>query len=486
MLLLALLACQDPEPPTTPAAEPEPPADEPPDGVWFRDADGDGVGDASVAQRSAGEGWVSEPGDCDDADDSIHPGADEVCRDGVDSDCDGLDGACDALGSGDAALVMVGDSRAQPLAMARGDLDGDGVDELIVGSGGGSSSGYGSSSWGEVAVISAPLEGSEIDALAIGDVVDTDTRWLSVSAGDLDGDGVDELIVGDPAATGEAQYGGQVRVYAGGEAAIMVLGPDICTYLGDTLGVGDLDGDGADELLVEDRLGARVVLMMTTGGWEEEVRLPDALPDGLWALTGEEVTAGSWILGDVDGDGLDDVGLIGDGESWLVPSGALSPQAAFADVGTALAAHGTLYPDAEIGHVGDLDGDGYAETGLAEGSTLRIAFGGPAAPVVGLEVSGEGALWRLGAVGDVSRDGLDDLVVGLESDGDGGAAVWAGPVPEGVLSASDADQWIEGGGAAVLTMPAADTRGPLLLLADPDAADGVGAIYGFAGLLGAM
>lgn len=59
---------------------------------WSLDADGDGYGDelASTVSCSAPEGYVlSELGaDCDDSDDSTHPGADETCDD-RDDDCDG-------------------------------------------------------------------------------------------------------------------------------------------------------------------------------------------------------------------------------------------------------------------------------------------------------------------------------------------------------------------------------------------------------------
>ena len=58
--------------------------------TWYLDGDGDGHGvDASATDTCMREaGAVLLGGDCDDADPSIHPSADELC-DGVDQDCDG-------------------------------------------------------------------------------------------------------------------------------------------------------------------------------------------------------------------------------------------------------------------------------------------------------------------------------------------------------------------------------------------------------------
>ncbi len=66
--------------------------DEDPDVVWFPDADDDGFGDPSTGGTvscSSMAGTVSNGLDCDDADGSVHPGAEDVC-DGIDQDCDGI------------------------------------------------------------------------------------------------------------------------------------------------------------------------------------------------------------------------------------------------------------------------------------------------------------------------------------------------------------------------------------------------------------
>jgi len=59
--------------------------------TWYADADQDGYGDPAVSVQSCDEhtGFVSDATDCDDTDDAVNPGADEVCN-GLDDDCDGL------------------------------------------------------------------------------------------------------------------------------------------------------------------------------------------------------------------------------------------------------------------------------------------------------------------------------------------------------------------------------------------------------------
>ena len=43
-----------------------------------------------------GDGYAVAEGDCDDNDASLHPGAEEICGDNIDQDCDGFDKKCDA------------------------------------------------------------------------------------------------------------------------------------------------------------------------------------------------------------------------------------------------------------------------------------------------------------------------------------------------------------------------------------------------------
>jgi large repetitive protein len=66
------------------------------DVIFFEDADSDGWGNlsATVKACSAPAGYEAQGGDCDDGDETVYPGAMEIC-DGKDNNCDGqVDEGC--------------------------------------------------------------------------------------------------------------------------------------------------------------------------------------------------------------------------------------------------------------------------------------------------------------------------------------------------------------------------------------------------------
>ncbi|MFH1469820.1 MAG: putative metal-binding motif-containing protein [Pseudomonadota bacterium] len=81
--------------------------------TWYRDADGDGYGLATVTitRCDLPSGYVADSSDCDDNDAGDHPGATEIVGNGDDEDCDGAE-LCYDDDDNDGYLDATGDTRA--------------------------------------------------------------------------------------------------------------------------------------------------------------------------------------------------------------------------------------------------------------------------------------------------------------------------------------------------------------------------------------
>jgi hypothetical protein len=94
-----------------------------------------------TATRPAPDGdWdgdgVDKDVDCDDSNPDVFPGASEVAGDGVDQDCDGVDQPAETLRSVGYSMAGIHPySRLGKMSLAAGDLDGDGRDDALVGAG---------------------------------------------------------------------------------------------------------------------------------------------------------------------------------------------------------------------------------------------------------------------------------------------------------------------------------------------------------------
>ena len=191
------------------------------------------------------------------------------------------------------------------------------------------------------------------------------------SAGDVDGDGVEDVVVGAPLANAAGAYAGLVRVYSGATGTLLydIPGAAPYDYLGSTVaGVGDLDGDGA-----ADFAGASQPLVGTV-----------ETPGSVRVFSGADGHAFVHIQGQL---GVNLVGLnvrpAGDFNADGVPDVVLVTQA-----------QGTQ----EVEHVVVLSG-----AWIVSGTL----------PDVLLDYSeGYGVMFLVDAAGDLDLDGWDDLVLG--------------------------------------------------------------------------
>ena len=221
------------------------------------------------------------------------------------------------LALADAKLVSegLGNYAARSVSGA-GDVDADGHDDLIVGDEGGTDA-------GAAYLVLGPVTGtldlpSEADAELVGEEAQDGAGVAVSGAGDVDGDGHDDLLVG---AIGNDEGGG---VYSDAGAAYVVLGPvtgtlalsladaklmgeDRSDYAGISVsGAGDIDADGHDDLLVGSQYGAdadaHLVLGPVTGTLD--LSLADAR---FVSERGEDWASEVSGAGDVDGDGRADI-----------------------------------------------------------------------------------------------------------------------------------------------------------------------------------
>lgn len=282
------------------------------------------------------------------------------------------------------------------------------------------------------------------------------------TAGDLDGDGYADFVVGAPDALTGPTRNGRAYAYCGkphgqdASGAFRIV-PRLCGTMtgeddGDRFGVavatsGDTDGDGFSDLIV----GAHLAEL---GNATDEGRAYNYLgsPDGLHASdlwignsggrVGESIAYG----GDVDGDGLGDVLLgapkLGVKGTVRVEYGVPRPPQLLED-GTADASFG-----AALAGNCDFDGDGYSDVAIggpfhdalfmADAGGVWVWYGsenGIAGELTNAPwkiVGGPGNnLGRAVACGDLNGDGLSDLIVGSI----GRAQVFLGH-PSGLSTAS--------------------------------------------------
>ncbi|NUT36595.1 MAG: hypothetical protein HOV79_26370 [Hamadaea sp.] len=169
---------------------------------------------------------------------------------------------------GKTKFVLSGDPRSADFGWyfvaTAGDVDGDGVSDVYVGD---------FCADDVVGDCSAPLGQAYVFSGRTGlrlhlftGVEPGDGAGPGRSAGDVDGDGHADIVVGLYASSAGAPLGGRVRIHSGRTGAVLFdhIGPRENETLGyDAVGLGDVDADGRVDLLVSGAL-ADVVYVLGT------------------------------------------------------------------------------------------------------------------------------------------------------------------------------------------------------------------------------
>ncbi|MEH2046453.1 beta strand repeat-containing protein [Nostoc sp.] len=295
-----------------------------------------------------------------------------------------------------------------------GDINGDGIDDVIIGTGGPSTIGesyvvFGSKGGFDAQFNLSPLNGT--NGFIVKSIRDYSGNSAS-SAGDINGDGVNDLIIGaigaDP--NGLDDYYDLWQSYVvfgrkGGFGAQFNLktlnGTNSFTInainTGDGLGSGgDINGDGVDDLIIGtpsaspngQGSGQSYVVFGSKGGFGAQFNVSTL--NGTNGFTINGINAGDYSgssissAGDINGDGVDDL---------IIGAFAASPNGQSS--GQSYVVFGSKGGFGAQFNLSNLNGtNGFLINGINPRNYL------------GISISSEG---------DINSDGIDDLIIGASS-----------------------------------------------------------------------
>lgn len=345
-------------------------------------------------------------------------------------------------------------------AVSAGDVDGDGLDDILV-------SAMGNTTYGELVGrayiflaknFTGELDADHADYILYGTAPEQRAGYSIAALGDVDGDGRADIAVGSPTYPDRLAVKGQVAIITGKDlkkyghsipldnASYILLGENHQDGFGASIaGLGDIDGDGRGDFVV----GA-----MTYGSYYGKIYVftSSTLKSGestadiatySYQGSGSEDRLGLAVAnaGDVDGDGLNDI-IAGaqyaesdKGAAYLIYTQDLTASKSSIDDIAAYRFFGSTANHLvgySVAGAGDVDGDGlddlligsnyslgsydYGHAFLVYAQDLKsstdLELLNDASVVFSCHHSGNWCGFSVAGAGDVDGDGLDDFLIG--------------------------------------------------------------------------
>ncbi len=428
------------------------------DGILYGDAGNDRLGQGDPGVAALGD--VTGDGAADLAVSAIFESS-VASRQGAVYIVSGAFSGTDNIGNV-ASVKLVGDDAndwAGYAVAGVGDLDGDGTPDLAIGA---TRDDTTDTDAGIAFVLHGPINAdatiaSRADAAFTGEAAN-DIAGEVAWAGDVNGDGKSDLLVG---AQWNNSNAGAAYVFFGPASTAGSLSTADIIYRGEAAddeatsslsGVGDTDGDGLDDLAVAAKgsdsadVDAGAVYLLL-GGDTGELSLGSAAAILTGEASGSDLGFGVSVsgAGDVNGDGYMDIilGARADNEA-AIEAGAAYIVLGPVDTGTWSLANADAkllgetannFTGDSVHGAGDIDGDGMDDVVVGSGYSSLGAEEGGAAYIVRGPMEGTSSLTdadgilraaaaqdrlRVRGAGDMTGDGLSDVVVTaqLADDGD--------------------------------------------------------------------
>jgi hypothetical protein len=345
----------------------------------------------------------------------------------------GCNSSSNSSGISGQSVNLIGSKQGQAVGFA--DVDGDGIEDKIVGAPYAASA----TATGAVLVYTGTTSGYSSTNTALLQGGNDNSGFSFVNLGDVDGDGKADFAIsaihGSGDDGGDTSLSGLVTIYKGGGNGHVIKkigGDGPMDKFGYALAAGDVNGDGKPDLIVSAPFNTNDPALYQSGAVYVYFAPDFTTRVALYASTTNKALGLAVAAGDVNSDTIADVLIAASGKILVYFGGTpFTPAINAPDITLTSASAGF---GKAIAVIGDLDGDAmgeiaigapnavinnYRDTGsvyIVEGSATGSVNLEAAPAALLVRIDGAGLFNRFGAsisaMGDVDGDGKPDFAVG--------------------------------------------------------------------------